>query len=364
MAAHVGHYLSGAGHAALIGWALFGGMFRAAPLPPEVAQVSVVSEAEFLDMFASSTSPSMQQDNPTLTPPEDTELAMIEPSAPDAKLPEPETPQVPPQEQAAEPPEVPQPVKTPVASVDTEQPQLTPQQDQEPTLDAKPSDRPAPKPIDRVAPVPRPPAPEDVAVDLDKSVATAPDKAEVVEKKETKEAVQQEAAKELVPETAEKPASGAPKSVRPMARPKALVTQKPKPKTEPKPQTGNVADAVAAALQSAQSSTSSKPSGAPLSASEKGSFRSAVERCRTIDDGSKASQIEVLVAMQMQPDGKVVPGSIQLVSADSNDTKAVNVAFQTIRRNILRCQGDGYNLPKEKYDHWREIELRFSLGQG
>ena len=33
---------------------------------------------------------------------------------------------------------------------------------------------------------------------------------------------------------------------------------------------------------------------------------------------------------------------------------------QAARRAILRCQKGGYNLPVEKYEHWREIEMTFN----
>ncbi len=46
-AMHIGHYISGGAHAGLIFWALFGGMFRPEPIPFEVANVSVISSAEF-----------------------------------------------------------------------------------------------------------------------------------------------------------------------------------------------------------------------------------------------------------------------------------------------------------------------------
>ena len=44
---HAGQIISGTGHAALILWALFGGVFRSAPDEMQVQEVSVISTAEF-----------------------------------------------------------------------------------------------------------------------------------------------------------------------------------------------------------------------------------------------------------------------------------------------------------------------------
>ena len=44
---HIGHYISGAAHAGLIGWVLVGDVFRADPPPLEVTDVAVISTEEF-----------------------------------------------------------------------------------------------------------------------------------------------------------------------------------------------------------------------------------------------------------------------------------------------------------------------------
>ena len=61
----------------------------------------------------------------------------------------------------------------------------------------------------------------------------------------------------------------------------------------------------------------------------------------------------------MGRDGKV-QGDVRLVSAQGGDASAQRTAFQAARRAILRCQRDGYPLPAEKYDHWKEIEMTFN----
>ena len=49
---NTGQIISGLGHVGLIGWMLFGGTFQSEPLPFDVTDVAVISEAEFDAMMA------------------------------------------------------------------------------------------------------------------------------------------------------------------------------------------------------------------------------------------------------------------------------------------------------------------------
>ena len=54
-----------------------------------------------------------------------------------------------------------------------------------------------------------------------------------------------------------------------------------------------------------------------------------------------------------------VDGDVRLIGAEGGDGAAQQAAFQAARRAILRCQSDGYPLPADKYDQWREVEMTF-----
>jgi hypothetical protein len=58
------------------------------------------------------------------------------------------------------------------------------------------------------------------------------------------------------------------------------------------------------------------------------------------------------------PDGRV-NGDVSKVSASGGDAGAIEIAFQTARRAILRCQSGGYKLPAEKYDESKEVDVTF-----
>ena len=79
-----------------------------------------------------------------------------------------------------------------------------------------------------------------------------------------------------------------------------------------------------------------------------------------VDVGSQSANVTVTVAFDMEPSGRVVGSSLRMLSASGGDGAAVDTAFQSARRAILRCQGDGYNLPAEKYEQWKSVEMTFN----
>ncbi len=78
-----------------------------------------------------------------------------------------------------------------------------------------------------------------------------------------------------------------------------------------------------------------------------------------VDVGSGAANVTVILAMKMKPDGKVIASSLEMIGFKGGNESDANAAFRSARRAVLRCQKDGYKLPKDKYDHWRNIELTF-----
>ena len=97
----------------------------------------------------------------------------------------------------------------------------------------------------------------------------------------------------------------------------------------------------------------------PLTGREIEVFRDAVGKCWSVDLGSKAKDVTVTLTMEMRPNGKVLPTSIELVKYTGGSDSVANKAFQQARRAILRCQKDGYDLPANKYEQWRNVEITF-----
>ncbi|MHA6326050.1 cell envelope integrity protein TolA [Roseivivax sp. CAU 1753] len=362
---NTGQIVSGIGHAMLIFYVLFGGIFRSNPDPVQVQEVQILSEAD----FAALTAPS--------APPEATsEIAA--PPAPDASDAVPEAPDVPPAPQTPPRPRPtpeprtetpPEPVApTPPATIADTPPVLRP-----PTPEATAPDiaaTPTPDSAPRVAPDPvRPPEPDtSVADEIQDSVspdAQTDQRADVDAQEAT---APEEATTEIVTE-AEDPARAPATSVRPRPRPdRAAATPTPVPDT-PRPETAETPPPAAptgveAALAEALGGGAPDPQpdlpvGPPMTGGERDALRVAVQRCWVVDVGSQAANVTVVVGMQMDRSGRVVSNSLRMIESSGGDPSAAQTAFQAARRAILRCQGDGFPLPPEKYAQWQDIEMVF-----
>jgi hypothetical protein len=62
----------------------------------------------------------------------------------------------------------------------------------------------------------------------------------------------------------------------------------------------------------------------------------------------------------MTDDARPVQGAIRMLSYEGGSESAARQAFEAARRAIIRCGTNGFGLPVEKFDHWREIEMTFN----
>lgn len=352
---HIGHYISGAAHVGLIGWVLFGGVFRSDAPPVEVSEVAIITAEEFASLSAPQLTPDLSTEVVVPTPPEDSTAPEIA-----AAIDEAVQQAAPDEATAAEPdvtPEVPDPQPPEPADVVDEAPVLPePEVDTAVVIPDTPV-RPEPVPTERVAPEPVAQPEPDVAIADEVQEATTPDETGQATEEVLEEAAPEAAASEIVTEPKQEDiASAAPsRSVRPKVRPTRPTV------TEPQPQSTD--DAVAAALAEAGASETltptAAPSGPPLTGGEKDALRLSVQECWVVDVGSRAADVTVIVGLSLDRDGKV-QGDVRLIDATGGDDAAVRTAYQAARRAVLRCQKSGYDLPQEKYDHWKDVEITFN----
>lgn len=354
---HIGHYISGAAHAGVIGWALLGGAFRDDPPPFEVSGVSIVTTEQFEAALAAERAPQPEIDVTEPQAPTQTEEAPVLNSQTDDALPL-ETPQT---AEASEPDATPTPpdyVPAP-ADITDEAPTMTPPTEEMAVLIPRDTVRPMERPTDRVAPEPVAPPEPDTAVDDVVKEATTPDDSVSETVAEPEEATAPEAATtEIVTEAKEQIALAPKASIRPVVRPASRPTT---PAAQPQTTTDepSTTSSTDAAVAEALAETAAAPSGPPLSQGDKDAIRVSVQKCWVVDVGSQASNVTVTVGFSLDREGKVSSG-VELLSSEGGDSKAVDVAYQSARRAILRCQKGGYKLPIEKYDHWRDIEITFN----
>ncbi|MBY6003240.1 cell envelope biogenesis protein TolA [Salipiger bermudensis] len=378
--------ISAGAHALVLLWLLVGNVFRPDPPEFEVSDVSVISEAEFSAMVDAAQAPEVQTE---VTAP----VEAPEPAPQPEPAPEPEPqPEPAPAPEPQPAPEAPAPEPAPVPQPDPEPaPQPAPEPVPEPVpappaAEAVPqvfapdnAPRPVPRPAPRVAPEPVAPSEPEVAEaeEVQEAAQEEADSPDVAE--EAQEATAPpETATEIVTE-AEEPASAPPASVRPRPRPRdiasAQTTPEPAPEPTPEPVTPSTPEpepapsqpgesavdaAIAEALGGGAPTQSDAPAGPPLTRGEQDGLRIAVQRCWIVDVGSEAASVTVTVGMEMEPSGRVVSSSLRLIGSEGGSAAAADTAFQAARRAILRCQGDGYQLPQEKYEQWKRIEMTFN----
>lgn len=373
---HAGHYISGAGHVLLIAWAFLGGAFRTEPLPFEVTEVSVITGEEYAAIMAAQAPPEAAPGVDGLAEPAPEAAPVPEAPAPE---PPPVRPQAPPETAEPQPdraPEAPPEAPAPEAEVADSVPELAQPEDTAILLpDATP--RPEPRPADRVAPTPAPPPPSgaETAPDTVPPAQAAPEPVpEPAPEPEPEPTAPEEATTEIVTEAEERDA--APDATpRPRARPERLAAapppepaapaapEAPAEETEdaPSPAPDDVnRSAVDEMLAEALGGGGSGTGGPPLTGAERDALRVAVQECWVVDVGSQAANVTVTLAMSLSRDGTVMQDSLRLVSSEGGEGRAVDTAYQAARRAVLRCERGGYDLPPEKYDQWRDIEMTFN----
>jgi len=80
---------------------------------------------------------------------------------------------------------------------------------------------------------------------------------------------------------------------------------------------------------------------------------------------TEALRTTVIVYVAVAQDGTPDATSIRMISFSGGSEAAANQAFQVARRAILRSGAEGFKLPADKYDTWKELELVFdSKGMG
>jgi hypothetical protein len=359
-----GWYISGAAHLALILFLLLGGLFTRDRFPEmQVSEVSVVTEEEYAALVLRAPAPEIND-------------AIPAPEAPEPDTAAPETPTtdaapavaVPEQTEALDTPEaVPEEpeIVVPDADVTTEAPVIAP-----PTVEdgetVAPQSTPAPAP--RVAPEPTPTPPVEAETAPEVVEQTSPEPSPEAPLVEEQDQAAPEAATTRIITEADTPDETAPvESIRPRSRPprpERTAESAPEAPEEPAPAETDTAveDAVAAALaESNQPAASETPTGPPMTDGEKDALRVAVQQCWNVGSlSTDALRTTVIVAVSMSQDGRPDNGSIRMIGFEGGSEAAAQQAYEAARRAIIRCGANGFALPVEKYDQWRDIEMVFN----
>ena len=364
---NTGQIISGAGHVVLIGWALLGGVFKSEPLPFEVTEVTAISGEEYAALVAPQTSPETASDVTTPQAPDEDSAPDLGTAA-DAQ-PEIAQPEVAESAPPDESPEVTEVMPPEGAEVSDEAPELTPPAEDLAVLVPEVAEDAQPRDADRVAPEPVAQPELDTTIDDIVQPETVPDDTAETPREETDATAPEEATTEIVTEAEKAAQAAVTSSLRPKTRP-----SRPEPEPEPEAETqaaqqepaeaepdtnsSSVDDALKEALGGGDTG-SAAPSGPPLTRGEKDALRVAVQQCWNVGSlSTDALQVTVVVGVKLNAEGK--PTSIEQLSATGGSGGAVSKAYEAARRAVLRCGAKGFDLPRDKYDHWRDIEMTFN----
>ena len=113
------------------------------------------------------------------------------------------------------------------------------------------------------------------------------------------------------------------------------------------------------ASDSMQKSVTQNTLSKPLTETETENLQAAIEACWLRDPGSLAEDVKLTVLMALDRNGRVNPNSIQVIEISGGDENAQKVAFRRAKIAIISCGKNGYKLPPNKYERWREIEVVF-----
>ncbi|SHI89402.1 hypothetical protein SAMN04488012_103233 [Palleronia salina] len=375
-----GTIISGVAHTLLILFALFGGLFERDPLPPpDVAQVSVLSEEEFAaltrpemgEQQAETEPPTAALEIPEPAPAPEPEPAREPTPEPDpAPAPEP-TPPAPQPDPAPPAPEAPPAPPTPQVRDDRpvapqDVPRPAPRVSTEATPPPPPEAEQAPEVVEAPAPEPEPEEPAEVVED--QTPTAPPETADQIVTEAERPSQLTNAAPLGTPRPRGRPERPAPAPQTETARDQPAPTEA--PRTEADTQTA-ASDNVNSAVQDTlagleqlieQAPQQGIPAGPPLTDGEKEAFRLSVRQCWIVDTGSEAANVTVSIRFGLNRDGSVQADTLRQTGASGGSDAAIRSAFDAGRRAILRCaaQQGGYKLPPEKYGQWQEVEVTFN----
>lgn len=86
-------------------------------------------------------------------------------------------------------------------------------------------------------------------------------------------------------------------------------------------------------------------------------------RCWNIGALSEgAVNTKVVLGFELTPAGMPVSETVRLINYDGegSSTDDAQEAFVAARRAVLRCGAAGFDLPRDYYQYWRQVEMTFA----
>lgn len=97
-----------------------------------------------------------------------------------------------------------------------------------------------------------------------------------------------------------------------------------------------------------------------LTAAEHQALATQTARCWNVDNCAATAGVSVTVGFDLDDAAKPEPDSLRLVTTTGDDAQAIDRAYASARRAILRCGAVGFKLPLEKLAASRNVEVTFN----
>ena len=97
----------------------------------------------------------------------------------------------------------------------------------------------------------------------------------------------------------------------------------------------------------------------PLLPSEIEEFKKTVAECWGVKNFDSTEKGSITIAFSLDRQGKIDPDSVKSISNTFKDSRSAQSVFQRARRALMKCGVNGYDLPSDKYQQWKRMELTF-----
>ena len=72
-------------------------------------------------------------------------------------------------------------------------------------------------------------------------------------------------------------------------------------------------------------------------------FVNSMKKCWVLPAGKPQSRVTIKVNVRFDEEGKIIPGYLYFIEHDSDNSEDAKLAFQAVRRALIRCQKGGYS---------------------
>jgi hypothetical protein len=85
----------------------------------------------------------------------------------------------------------------------------------------------------------------------------------------------------------------------------------------------------------------------------------AIRRCWLVDPASDATRVALTLGFAMTAEGRPVADSFSRIGTATGPDAGIEAAWQSARRAVLRCGVLGFDLPPDRRDDRKQVEITF-----